>query len=235
MPNDKPGSSPQNPVSVDQLLRDANVATVKSAPPQLEKPSAPIPQGAVLRDKSGRMMYRYEVDGVVHLLPKPMEQMSEQDYYNLPITLMDMQPGRIPQNLTVTFKDPQWAGHWFNKNAKEGLRVAEARALGFQPAKKEDLDKYCLELNDQDGAVEQGDLVLMKTHKVSLYMRYKESMDRARLQGGVEGYKNKANAELSPANRAQDPYYVSEKAKQEFQGTGPLYDIDQAGVLNANR
>jgi hypothetical protein len=186
-------------------------------------------------DKSGKRMFRYEIDGNVHLLPKPIEQMSEDDFYRLPITLYDSQPGRIPQNLTVTFKDPQWAGHWFNKNAKEGMRVAEARALGFQPAKKEDLDKYCLELNDQDGAVEQGDLVLMKTHKAHLYLRYKESMDRAKLLGGTEGYKNKANSELNPANRQKDPYYVAPQATSEFTGLGPLYSADEGGVLNTSR
>jgi hypothetical protein len=232
---EKPGSSPQNPVTVDQLLKDANVPVVSSAPVNASKPPESIPQGAVLRDKSGRMMYRYEVDGNIVLLPKPVEQMKEQDYYDLPITLYDNQPGRIPQNLAVVFKDPQWAGHWFNKRAKEGLRVAEARSLGFQPAKKEDLDKYYLELNDKDGAIEQGDLVLMKTSKVNLYMRYKQSMDKALQAGGVSGYKNKANEMLNPANRAQEPFYVAEQAKKEFQGAGPLFNIDQAGVLNANR
>jgi hypothetical protein len=232
MPNDsKPGSSPQNPVSVDQLLREANVPTVKTAPVAPEKPPVPIPQGAMFRDKGGKMLYRYEIDGRVHLLPKPYEQMKEQDYYNLPITLYDEMPGRIPQNLNVTFKDPQWAGYWFNKHAKDGRRVAEGRSMGFTPAKKEDLDKYCLELNDQDGAVEQGDLVLMKTHKVNLYLRLKESLDKAKRAGGVENFKTTAATGMNPANVAKDPYYIAEQAKQEYQGVGPVYDAGDGGVL----
>jgi hypothetical protein len=232
---EKPGSSPQNPVTVDQLLKDANVPVVSSAPVNASKPPESIPQGAVLRDKSGRMMYRYEVDGNVVLLPKPVEQMKEQDYYDLPITLYDNQPGRIPQNLAVVFKDPQWAGHWFNKRAKEGLRVAEGRSLGFQPAKKEDLDKYYLELNDKDGAIEQGDLVLMKTSKVNLYLRYKQAMDKALLSGGVAGYKNRANELLNPANRAKDPYYVTTQATNELQGVAPVTSAGEAGILYPQR
>jgi hypothetical protein len=236
MPNEKPGSSPQNPVSVDQLLREANVPTVKTAPPATpDKPSAPIPQGAMFRDKSGKMMYRYELDGKVIVLPKPYEQMSEQDYYNLPVTLYDQLPGRIPQNLTVTFKDPQWGGHWFNKSAKDARRIAEARSLGFVPAKLSDLQNYHIELTDQDGAVEQGDLVLMKCHKALLYLRYKESMDKAKRSGGVEHFKSEANTKLSPANIDKDPYYVAEQAKQEFQGVGPVFTAGDGGVLNPSQ
>lgn len=222
-----PEKPPAETLTVDELLRRANVQPV-AAPAPVAKPE-PIVNGAFV-DKGGRMMYRYEVNGEAVILPKPVEQMSEQDFYNLPISLYDNMPGRIPQNLSVKFKDPQWAGYWFNKSAKFGQRVSVARSLGYVPAKKEDLLEYSLELNDQDGAVEQHDLVLMKIHKAKLYMQYKQWSDKAKIMGGIEGYKNAANQSLNPSNREKDPYFFTPQATQEFQGVGPVSNLPTVGT-----
>ena len=78
------------------------------------------------------------LDGQKVVLPKKIEEMTEQDFFDMPISSMDTQLGRMPQDLSVKFKDPQWAGYWFNKKAKDGQRVGVARAMGFVPAKVEE-------------------------------------------------------------------------------------------------
>lgn len=176
--------------------------------------------------QDGRTYYKYEIDGDQYILPKPIEEMKEQDFYDLSFPLIDSQVGRIPQNLTVTFKDPQWAGHWFNKKARDGARIGTARTLGFVPAKIEDLDMYWKGLNDKDGAVEDHDLVLMKVHKAKLYFKFAEAIKKAERDGGIEGYKNHALQSLeNPANRKREPFYLTRQATQEFQGVGPVVPL----------
>lgn len=171
----------------------------------------------------GRTYYKYKLEdtGELVVLPKPLDEMAEQDFYDMPISLFDGMAGRIPQNLTVTFKDPQWAGQWFNKKAGDGARVGVARALGFVPAKKEDLASYFSGLNDQDGAVEQHDLVLMKIHKVRLYMKYAEWIQKAKINGGIQKYKQTAE-NATPAGRKPDlvGFYHTPQALREVQGLG---------------
>lgn len=213
-------------VSVDDLVQRAKVNTA-SVPIQTESAGASVPQGSSFKDKGGKWMYRYEISGETIILPKPIEQMSEQDFYDMPISLYENQPGRLPQNLTVKFRDPQWAGYWFNKSAKFGARVSTARALGYVPAKKEDLEWYCLELNDQDGAVEQHDLVLMKIHKAKILMQYKRWIDMAKQQGGINAYKSQAENMIRQGggDLQKAPYYHTPQATGEFQGVGPVTNI----------
>jgi hypothetical protein len=212
---------------IDQLLREANVPTAPA--PQVKAAPAPVTSppknGAAFMDQSGRMMYRYEMNGEVIILPKPVEQMKEQDFYDLPISLYDSMPGRLPQDLTVKFKDPQWAGYWFNRKARDGSRIGTAKALGFEPVHKEDLEFYAPHLSDSDGSITNYDLVLFKIHKAKLFLKYKESIDKAKLLGGIEGYKQEANRSLSPANRQQSPYFHTPQAIQEFQGIGPVTNL----------
>lgn len=185
----------------------------------LDKNSLEHPNAFMASD--GRTMYKYEMeDKSIVVLPKPLEEMREQDFYNLPITVFDQQPGRLPQNLTVVFKDPQWAGHWFNKKAGNANRVGVARTLGFVPAKIQDLETYFAGLNDQDGAVEQNDLVLMKIHKAKLYLRFAEWIQIAKQKGSIGGYKDEATRGLGAHKEDHISYYHTPQALKEFQGLG---------------
>jgi hypothetical protein len=221
MPNDpKPH---EQAYSIDQLVKDAKVNVVAAPPPAPEKK----PIAGQFTGKDGRTLWRYDLHGETVILPKPLEQMSEQDFYNLPVSLYDSTPGRVPQNLTVTFRDPQWAGYWFNKKAGSGARVSTARSLGYVPAKREDVEIVDAGLNDADGAIEQHDLVLMKIHKAKLFLKYKEWIDKAKLLGGIESYKNRADAFVQQAGGDLDKgqYYLTPQAKQEFQGLGPVVNL----------
>jgi hypothetical protein len=226
--------SKKETVDVNQFLKSAtdSISASSSAPPPVTAtPEAPALDAQFRDSKTGRWLYKYEVNGETIVLPKPIDQMSEQDFYDLPITLYESHPGRIPQNLTVTFKDPHWAGYWFNKSAKQAMRVATGRALGFIPAKKEDLEWYCLELSDADGAVEQHDIVLMKIHKAKLYLKYKEAIDLAKIKGGIAGYKQQAEsfAQQAGVDIQNAPYYHTKQAEQEFQGLGPVKNYPTVG------
>jgi len=215
--------NPQDkPYNVDDLIKSHKVQTVAAPPAKDEKPVS-----GMFRDQSGRQLWRYDMGGEMVVLPKPLEQMSEQDFYNLPVSLYDSMPGRLPQNLTVKFKDPQWAGYWFNKKAGDGARVGVARALGYQPAHIEDIEAMGAGLDDKDGAVEQHDLVLMKIHKAKLYLKYKEWIDKAKALGGINGYKNAAISYVSQGggDLSKGPYYHTPQATGEFQGIGPVANL----------
>lgn len=220
MPNDQ---KPEKSYSVDQLVSDAKVNVV-SAPPPADKAK---PKFGMFSGQDGRNLWRYDLNGETVVLPKPIEQMTEQDFYSLPVSLYDSMPGRVPQNLTVKFKDPQWAGYWFNKKAGSGARVSTARSLGYVPARREDIETMNAGLDDSDGAVEQHDLVLMKIHKARLYLKYKEWIDKAKVLGGIESYKNRADAFVQQAGGDLDKgqYYLTPQAKQEYQGLGPVVNL----------
>src|ERR1017187_1159751 len=113
-------------------------------PSSLKHPNAFMAQ-------DGRTYYKYvNDDGTSLITPKPLEEMSLDDIGSMrSLALVDAPSGRMPQNLTVEFKDPQWAGHWFNKKARSGYRVGVARSLGFVYAKVEDLSTYFAGLNDK--------------------------------------------------------------------------------------
>lgn len=200
--------------------KEAASASARKAmdPESLKHPNAFLHQ-------DGRTYYKYEMEGDTVIMPKPIEEMSEQDFYQLPISMVDVQVNRMQQNLTVTFKDPQWAGYWFNRKAGDGRRVGEGLALGFVPAKIEDLSVYPKHLNDKDGAVEQHDVVLMKIHKAKLYGRYAQLLAHARSQGGIDAYKAEAVKGLNPKVAESAPYYHTPQALKEFQGVGPVANI----------
>lgn len=238
-PRGKPSDSLQQPTA-DELLAAANIeleetrAKLNTAQGQLRSRPAAQSTRAALDPKSlehpnailagdGRTLYQYEIDGAKFVFPKPVEQMQEQDFYDLSYSMGETnQSGRLPQNLTVTFKDPQWAGHWFNKKAGSGARVSVARSLGFVPAKVEDLEHYFKELNDKDGAVEDNDLVLMKIHKAKLFIKCAEYINKAKQMGNVESYRRTASTRLSPRDAETDPYFLTPQAVKEYQGVGPV-------------
>jgi len=176
--------------------------------------------------QDGRTYHEYKINGEKIVTVKPIEEMTEQDFYDLPISAYDAQAGRIPNNLTVEFHDPQIAGYWVNCHYNNGMRVVDARTRGFVPAKREDLKFVCTGLDDTDGAVKQagGDLILMKISKAKLFMRYKEFMDIARLRGGVDHYNSIANNAVSPKYFS---FNVANQAKREFQGLGPVNQMQE--------
>jgi hypothetical protein len=210
--------------SVDDLVRQAKVNVVAAPPPVTAKAK---PAAGMFKGQDGREYWRYDLDGEMVILPKPIEKMTEEDFYKLPPSLYNMQAGRLPQNLTVVFKDPQWAGYWFNKSAKNGVRVSVARALGYVPATKEDCETIVAGLDDTTGAIEQHDLVLMKIHKAKLFMKYAEWINQAKLRGGIESYKNAAESEAMSrgGDLSKGQYYLTPQAKNEFQGLGPVVNL----------
>lgn len=225
-PSDKPQPK-RVEVGIDQLLAEAGVQTVSSAPPSgpTNSPSSPTPEGGAFITGDGRMLYRYKIDGGEVVLPKPIEQMSEEDFYSMPISLTDTQAGRIPQDLTVKFVDPQWAGHWFNRKAQDGRRVSYARSRGYVPAKREDCEWVAHSLNDEDGAIIDNDLVLMKIHKAKLYLQFKENMDKAKVLGSKESYMHEAQGRIGVRGGDKVSHYLTPQAEKEFQGLGPVTHI----------
>lgn len=210
--------------SVDQLVKDAKVNVVAAPPPAPEKAK---PKPGMFKGQDGRDYWRYDLDGEMVILPKPIEQMTEEDFYKLPPSLYDMTPGRLPQNLTVVFKDPQWAGYWFNKSAKNGVRVSVGRSLGYIPATQEDVETIVAGLDSTNGAIEQHDLVLMKIHKAKLFRKYAEWINMAKIKGGIESYKRAAESEVMShgGDLSKGRYYHTPQATQEFQGIGPVVNM----------
>jgi hypothetical protein len=213
---------------IEEALKNAGVKITSAATPPGKSPAKDEPQGGVFRSQDGRFLYKYTMeDGQTVVLPKPIAEMTEEDFYQLPISLGDPYAGRLPQTLTVKFKDPQWAGHWFNRKAGDGRRVSEAKSLGYVPAKREDCEWVAHSLNDQDGAIIDNDLVLMKIHKAKLFFQYKHWMDTARKLGGKDSYKQTAEGALGNGAGKVDHYFTPQ-AEKEFAGVGPVTNIPTA-------
>lgn len=215
-------------VNVDDLMKSAGIETTTATPaPSPKKEAAePAKNGAFLA-QDGRMLYKYSLpNGQTIITPKPLEQMGEQDYYDLPITLSDNGSNRIPQDLTVKFRDPQWAGHWFNRKAGDGRAISRARARGYVPALREDCEWIAHGLNDQDGGIVDNDLVLFKIHKALLFLQYKEWQDEARKLGGRDRYKNEAEGTVGGRSDKVN-YYHTPQATQEYTGLGPVVHLPQ--------
>lgn len=215
---------PQNSFSVDDLVKQAKVNVV-ATPPALTAKAKPA--DGMFMGGDGRKLWRYTIDGETHIYPKPVEQMQEEDFYKLAPDFSSMSAGRLPSNLSAVFKDPQWAGYWFNKSARSGVRVSEARAMGFVPATHDDIETIVAGLDATNGAIEQHDLVLMKIHKAKLYSRYASLITQAKIRGGIDSYKNLAESEVMShgGDISKGRYYHTPQAKQEFQGVGPVVNM----------
>lgn len=146
---------------------------------------------------------------------KPVGQMTEQDFYRLPVVLSS----RNTQNMTelhVVFKDPSMTGHWFNWKAKQPDRVAQAFMQGFTACTHEDIDACHIKTTDSNGSLVYGDLVLMKIPKAQLWGGYyKKNMQSATQRvdmGGMKrtspdapgtSYENSTQAQTSDADYRQ--------------------------------
>lgn len=231
------------PVSADELIAAVtDGATVQSTPPSVTAAStAPegvkqpgVTSGMFLHespDGSKRQMYRYVIDGEVIITPKPIEQMSIEDFDRSPFSLAASSSNRIPQDLTVKFKDPQYAGQWFNRSAKDGRRIQVARTLGFTPAKIEDCEWVSHSLNDADGAVTDGDLVLFKIHKAKLLSFSKGHMDEARKMGNKDTYLHQAEGAVPGNKSGKVSHYHTSQAVNEFSGMGPVVSNPETALL----
>jgi hypothetical protein len=221
MPNEP---KPEKAYSVDELVKDAKVNVVAAPPPVSAKAR---PAAGMFKGNDGRDYWRYDVDGETIVLPKPVEQMTEEDFYKLSPRYSDISAGRLPQNLNVTFKDPQWAGYWFNKTARAGVRISEGRAMGFIPATMDEVETIVAGLDDKNGAIEQYDVVLMKIHKAKLYGRYAALIAQAKARGGIDSYKNAAENEVMAhgGDSTKGRYYHTPQATGEFQGVGPVVNM----------
>lgn len=217
---------PVNTILAD-ALKQAGVQVVETSPAVEPEVKAAEPQGGAFLAGDGRMMYKYTLDGQTVVLPKPIGDMSEEDFYRLPISLSDATAGRLPQTLTVKFRDPQWAGHWFNRKAQDGRRVSEAKALGYTPATRDDCEWVSHSLNDDDGAIIDNDLVLMKIHKAQLFLQYKGWMDTAKRLGGNPAYKQAAESVMGHSGGKVE-HYFAKQAEKEFSGLGPVTQFQNA-------
>jgi hypothetical protein len=180
-------------------------------------------------EADGKTWYRYHVDGEQLTLRKPLDQMTEDDWMRTPISLSSVQTSRIPQELTVKFRDPQWAARWFNKSAKDGVRLNQARYMGFVPAKRDDLEWVFNSsgISDADGAVEQGDLVLFKIHKAKLAVMLQKNFAEAAGRGTPQSYLSKTESSVMvPDNhRTHVNFNLTEHALTEKQGVGPVVPL----------
>ncbi len=234
-----PRNDEKNTVSADELLAgiagktvDAAPQSVTAAPEGVKQPG--VTSGAFLHkfeDSSTATLYKYVIDGEVIVTPKPIEQMSIEDFDRSPFSLAASSANRIPQDLTVKFKDPQWAGQWFNRSAKDGRRIQIARTLGFVPAKIEDCEWVSHSLNDQDGAITDGDLVLFKIHKAKLLSFSKGHMDEARKMGNKDTYLQQAEGAVPGNNAGKVSHYFTNQAKTEFSGLGPVVSNPESALL----
>lgn len=232
MPKNPESGQPVTPevVTIEEMLARNKVQTVDKLPETKAAPVAkPAPQNGAFAAANGKILYRYEVNGETYILPKPIEQMTEDEFYQAQVTIENPLPNKIPHDLYVKFKDPQWAGQWFNHKAGRGQRVGVARSMGFVPAKAEDCEWYAPHLNDKDGALENGDLILMKIHKAKLYAMFKNSMDDAKKKGGIMRYKEEAQSFGGVNDPTKMDYYHTPQATQEFQGLGPVAHIPTVG------
>jgi hypothetical protein len=110
---------------------------------------------------------------------KPIGEMTEQDFYRLPVVL-NSRPQQAMTELHVVFKDPAYTGHWFNWKAKQPDRVAQAYMQGFTACTKDDVEACHIRTTDENGSLVYGDLVLMKIPKAILWGGYyKQNMDTA--------------------------------------------------------
>jgi hypothetical protein len=225
-------------VSGDELIaavtsgQTTQAAPPSAAPEGVKQPG--IESGMFLHkypDGSTATLYKYVIDGETIITPKPIEQMSIEDYDRSPFSLASSSANRIPQDLTVKFKDPQWCGQWFNRSAKDGRRVQIARTLGFVPAKIEDCEWVSHSLNDADGAITDGDLVLFKIHKAKLLSFSKGHMDEARKMGNKDSYLSQAQGAVPGNNSGMVSHYFTQQANQEFSGLGPVVSNPETALI----
>lgn len=220
------GRPPVEVVTVDEMVARAKINTVDKLPtPQVPVQAKQASTDGAFVAQNGKILYRYTVKGETYILTKPIEEMTEDDFYKSSVTIENPSPNQIPHDLYVKFKDPQWAGQWFNHKAGRGQRVGNARSMGFEPAKKEDLAWVAPHLNDMDGAVENGDLILMKIHKAKLYSMFKNSMDDAKKKGGILRYKEEAQSFGGVTDTNKMDYYHTPQAEREYQGLGPVTNL----------
>ncbi len=239
-----PGDTRNNPISADEFIATVTAGATADAAPPAPAPNATAPPEGVKQpgttsgmflhtDEHGvqRQLYKTVVDGEIFITPKPMNEMSIEDYDRNPFSLASSSANRIPQDLTVKFKDPQWAGQWFNRSAKDGRRVQIARTLGFVPAKVEDCEWVSHSLNDADGAVTDGDLVLFKIHKAKLLAFSKGNMDEARKMGSKDTYLHQAEGAVPGNHAGKVSHYFTSQAANEFSGMGPVVSNPETALL----
>ena len=224
----------RDPLQPDKLSTDEVLTRVHSE--TTEPPEPPVPsaaeaqaelpkQGRKIMSQDGRTaVWEYtDVNGEKFVLPRPVDKMSIEEFTrSFKLSLNELMPGRLPQNLTVIFKDEQWAGHWFNCMARKGRRLADARGLGFIAVKAEELEAYMSELNDKDGCIRDDDLVLFKIHKAQLYLNAMRRMALAQRLGGKGQYMSTAENSLNGNGGDKVGYYYAPNVEKEFTGLGPI-------------
>lgn len=228
-----PDNTVKTPVpDLNKLLADAGVQGVKvvdqNPAKEPELPKEPVPDGTYLgafRGGDGRYLHKYtdsnSRDGFV-ILPKKVEEMTEEDFMATAMTMSDPVANRVPLNLTVKWRDPQWAGYWAQRKVKDGQSVRRLQAMGFVTAKREDCEWLPQGIIVDDGEVTDGDLVLMKIPKVKLFSQFLSAYYREAMQkGGKQGYTQEAhNALGQPTNKVS--HYAAAQTSNEFTGLGPI-------------
>lgn len=222
MPNEKPKD-------LNELLSAhgvSGIAAVDAAPAPASKAPDPAPAAdgylGAFQGGDGRWLHSYVIDGRKVILPKKVEEMRDEDFLALSSSMYDPVSNRIPQNLTVKFREAHLAGYWANRKAQDGKSVRRLMAMGFRTAKKEDCDWIPQGLNTDDGEITDGDVVLMVVHKAKLFMGFLASYyEDAMLKGGQKGYRQTAEAELHGKGGDKVSHFMTPQAN-EFHGLGPL-------------
>lgn len=93
--------------------------------------------------------------------------------------------------LDIKVKHPEYSYRWVNKQEQ---RQATMRALGFQLATLDDVDIPHTD-SFRDGAIQMGDVVLMKMQKATYFAALKNNLKKAIIMGSKEGLDKAGNAE----------------------------------------
>ena len=232
MPN-PPNDTIKTPVpDLNDLLAEAGVtgiaATDTNPSQEPPTPTEAKPDGTYLgafRAGDGRWLHKYvdssSRDGF-SILPKKVEEMTDEDFMATAMSVSDPVSNRIPLNLTVKWRDAHIAGYWGNRKAQDGRSVRRLQSLGFTVAHKEDCEWIPQGVNTEDGEITDGDLVLMKIPKLKLFSGFLAGYFQEALQkGGKASYMREAQGALGgPTNKVA--HYTTVQTANEATGLGPL-------------
>jgi len=155
---------------------------------------------------------------------KPVEEMSEADFYRTGVTFRSRDLTLMTE-LHVVLKDKSMAPRWFNHLHGKGRSVQQAYMRGFRPVTKEDVEFCHAKQADDNGALVIGDLVCLMAPKVLVYGGY---------------YKDNAEKAKARVNRAMTTKGVnqnfSDRGESGLDGPAQYFvpDIAQAAKVDAN-
>jgi hypothetical protein len=146
---------------------------------------------------------------------KPVEEMTEQDFYKTGITFR-AKDLTLMTDLHVVLKDKSMEPRWFNYKAGNGRSVQQGYMRGFRAVTKEDTEFTHAKTTDENGALVMGDLVCLMIPKVILFGGYyKDSMEKAKARVNRAMTAQGANKNLQESGQPgfSGDYYVPDIAQ----------------------